>query len=158
MRNRKLNRGLIPLVILVWAMLAYRFWYEGHPAENDSLPQPLAWQVNSIETGRDSFSLSLPFRDPFLTSQTPENKRSAQQQKAPQKASKLPRLPKITYKGSLKASTHLGLIVWDGKSHAVLPEQSIHNAQIKHIAPEYIDILIEGKNYRIGKGKSIGAG
>ncbi|MEL7532732.1 MAG: hypothetical protein AAFN10_15540 [Bacteroidota bacterium] len=158
MRNRKLNRGLVPLVVLVWALLGYRFWYEAGPQTEDEITEQKALAPEEIRMKRDTFSLSLPFRDPFLDKSMVANERSPKEQKITKRAQAIPPIPNITYKGSLQAAQRLGLIVWNGKSHTVWPKQRIHNAKISHIDPQYIDLTIEGKSYRIKRGKSIGAG
>lgn len=158
MRNRKLNRGLLPLVVLVWGLIGYRFWYEDSPNENEPQAQTEVLAQDKLSAERDTFSLSLPFRDPFLGKSESKDNRSAKRHKIKVPTQASTPLPHITYQGSLQAEKRLGLLIWEGKSHTVWPDESIYNANIKHIDPQYIDLIIGGKTYRIERGKSIGAG
>lgn len=161
MRNRKLNRGLLPLVVLVWGLIGYRFWYEKEPTNEERSSSSIPTGMSEVEgLAQDTFSLSLPFRDPFLGARQDRDKRSPKElkNKSPREAISSPQLPHISYQGRVKAKEALGLLLWEGKSHTVLINESLHNAKVQHIDPQYIELLIEGRSYKISKGKSIGSG
>ncbi|MFK7921392.1 MAG: hypothetical protein AB8H47_05520 [Bacteroidia bacterium] len=161
MRNRKLNRGLIPIVILVWGLIGYRFWYEKEaPGPSNFTIDSQFLKAELTKNEADTFALSLPYRDPFLGDIKEQAKRSPKEQKA--KLSSIEKvavdLPHILYQGSIKAKERLGLVRWNGESHTVHANESLYDAKVKFISPQYIDLVIAGKAYRIARGKSIGAG
>lgn len=161
MRNRKLNRGLIPIVILVWGLIGYRFWSEKEvPKPSSVIANNQILKEDMGQSEADIFELSLPYRDPFLGEVKEQAKRSPKERRA--KLSSIEKvavdLPHILYQGSIKAKARLGLVSWNGKDHTVQVNESLYQAKIKYIGPQYIDLVIEGKAYRIARGKSIGEG
>ncbi|MEL6588589.1 MAG: hypothetical protein AAFQ68_00830 [Bacteroidota bacterium] len=153
MRNRKYNKVLLPLVLLVWGLIGFRFW-----SGEEKLPTRKTITTSDIveTTESDSFSLSLPFRDPFLNRQAKGDKRSPKE-RDPKSAQVLEeKVPQIAYKGVIEAKERMGLLVWEGKSKMVVRDQRIRNARISRIEFDFIEINIAGKVYRIGRGKSIG--
>ena len=146
------------MVVLVWALLGYRFWFEDGPRADKEIVARNSWVTHEQKVMRDTFHLSLPSRDPFLDKATGEDKRSPQEVKSQKRPQANPPIPHVIYKGSLEAEQRLGIVVWEGKTHRVWTNQSFHNAKIRQIEKQYIDLQIDGKSYRIGKGKSIGKG
>lgn len=155
MRNRKYNKVLLLLVLLVWGIIGFRFW-----GGEDKAPARKTIATSELvkTTESDSFSLSLPFRDPFLNGQIDRPKRSPKEQKLKRTQIIQEVVPSISYKGVIEAEERIGLLVWEGKSKMVVRDQRIRNARIARIEFEFIEINIAGKVYRIGRGKSIGAG
>lgn len=155
MRNRKYNKVLLPLVLLVWGLIGFRFW----GGEDTPPARRMIEKSDLVETSlRDSFSLSLPFRDPFLGGPIDGHRRSPKEQKTKSTKRIEEPIPQIAYKGVIEGEERMGLLVWEGKSTMVVREQRIRNARIARIEVDFIEINVAGKVYRIGRGESIGTG
>ena len=66
MKNKKLTYILLPLVILVWGLVVYRFFFEGR---KDSDRIPVLENKKEIKTekeNKEQYILIANYRDPFL--------------------------------------------------------------------------------------------
>ncbi|MEL7340377.1 MAG: hypothetical protein AAGM67_07830 [Bacteroidota bacterium] len=155
MRNRKYNKVLLPLVLAVWGMIGFKFW-SGETSRPLNQPPETRPIVEAVVDER--YALSLPFRDPFLGVPAQQARRSPKEGKK-KDSHLIPQTPpQIIYKGVIESGERMGLLIWEGKSKMVVRNQQIQNARIVRIEAGFIQLDIEGKAYRIERGKSIKAG
>lgn len=66
MKNKKLMYVLIPLTLLIWGIIILKIFNQVHPDRNSYSQSTSVIQQVSNQSDRDTLSLLLNYRDPFL--------------------------------------------------------------------------------------------
>jgi hypothetical protein len=150
MRNRKHHRWLLPLVLLIWIGVGFRFWSEEEPP----LPQPV--DTNRVAETKPlpfteiaPFVLSLPYRDPFLsTIQNPLKPRPSGSKKQQAGASAPPALKYLGSVHSVKQA--VGLLRWEnGEVSSVQAGQQLSALTILKVEPERLVFRYRQQVYQL---------
>ncbi len=116
MKNKKLTYILLPLVVLVWALVIYRIFFEGKakPENISTLAKPLIKE--SVKEEKNTYKLIANYRDPFLSriKQSAVNKKVNKEKETQNTSSNLRRRrtsvsrirwPEIAYGGFIEDDT-----------------------------------------------------
>jgi type II secretory pathway component PulC len=149
MKNKKNLYFLLPLVLIVWGIIAYRLIVHFNNNKHTILPQSNETiDSNDLHT-QDTFSLNLNYRDPFLgttgysenidNTKTPFDAqnffRAADAQQA---ATPIP-WPTVTYHGIIlnkKSGSRITLIKIDSKEQLLAEGQSVSGITLMKAYPD----------------------
>jgi hypothetical protein len=146
MKNKKLKYVLIPVVIVVWGLVFYKvFNYANDDIVLPSISNQLSKSA-TVESQKDTFSLSLQYQDPFLKKNRIIRKESTEAQELNTNQANTPltirhsrrRRTKPTPKQKLSEISYGGEII---------------NANTKNVTAV---IKINGKNKLLSKGDIVG--
>lgn len=136
MIQRKHQRWLLPLVVLIWLGVGARFWEGPHaPISTEKIP-PLMQQDSGRPEADWQFSISLPYRDVFLGQ--PGIVRTRNRQPEPLTAALASPPPIQQYLGSVQSRHQaIGLVRMQNQEIRQITEgQSLAGLTILHIQPE----------------------
>ncbi|MCB0479716.1 MAG: hypothetical protein KDC84_16225 [Crocinitomicaceae bacterium] len=152
MNKKTINSILLVTVLGIWGYVVYAKFYNGNSESNDTN------EIVNVSGGRtimkkDSFSLRLDYRDPFLGKISNNNFKpkqsisahSTQEKRKIKSPTPEPQpWPTIRYYGLVKnASKNKGgtaLISLNGKTHQVIQGDEIEHVEIKNILGDSIQV------------------
>lgn len=147
MKDKKSLYLLLPLVLLVWGLVAYRFWdissekSVGAPKKTNSLQKPL-------EQAKEKPRLLLNYSDPFLN----VRKKKKQQNLASAAPSLTPKQllwPSVQYKGMIQNKRkQIALLNINGKEYMLQKGEAQLGLRCLDIQKDKI-VLLFGKEKRV---------
>ena len=156
MNKQKLNKILIPALILIWAFVGYRFI-----SNKDSTPSPIDNHKNSkLATNvstviRDTIQINKLNRDPFLGTYLAKKSKSIKKTvKRKPKAIKITSWPQVEYFGYVKNHNNkspLVLLKVNGRVKRIRKEDKLEVFRIKSIYKDSIIISIGREKRTIKK-------
>ena len=160
MQKKKVNKVLIIAVALIWGVVLYKFAAPYFTTTDTVITADvLVKPPQTFLRKKDTFSLVIPERDPFLGKISKQNKRpttitTPKPKRTPKPTSVIPQnWPKIQYLGFVKSKTstsRLGLVRVNGILKRIRKGDRVKNITIKKIEEDLISIQFqkETKDFR----------
>lgn len=163
MKNKKLNKILLPLVGLIWLAVAFRFFGSEKEGDNLSHLPSTSFALLDSNLQRESFSLLLDYRDPFLD--RPADLGMEKQPVSPPSVPTSPILrlekiqlpqkidyPKVSYLGGVKSETDTrGLVQIDGKILQVKKGEEVQEVSILDLNLDQILVQFKDSSWTVRK-------
>lgn len=153
MKNKKSIYILLPVVLLIWGMVIYRFFsfsqMENHAPElaNNFTLKPLDILP------RDTSAINVNYRDPFLGKMYMPNTQEAKlAKKKPAKPKEPIVWPNIVYKGIVsdaKDKKKVFLVIINGQTFMMREKDTEQEVTIKSGNRKSIDVLYKGNSTKI---------
>jgi hypothetical protein len=149
-KNKKLTYILLPLVILIWGTIIWKFITGvSNSGINEFKSKPIP-VTESVKEAPDTIQLTFQYNDPFLHSYS-ESVVSPQPENVVENPIKSPNIviawPRVEYRGAIgkhKQGNYLGMIKFADKEGLVKENELIDNARVLCIAPDSIELEYMG--------------
>lgn len=148
MKNKKLTYVLLPLVIIIWGTIFWKFFTGvGNQGVKASISN-VRLSDEPIKVEKDTIRLSFQYNDPFLGSFI---EAASEQTKVIANPVKLPNIvvpwPNVEYRGTVGKHNEgkpLGLIKFAGKESLISESDVIDNATVLKITPDSVELEYNG--------------
>jgi hypothetical protein len=144
MKNKKLTYLLLPLVIIIWGTIFWKF-FTGMGKKDDKIFTPIVHLSNeSLKEETDTIRLSFQYNDPFLHNLR-ENTvaKPTANENVVRKPNIVVAWPKVEYRGSVgkhSQSKYLGLIKLSGKENLISEGDVIENMRVLNVTPDSVEL------------------
>lgn len=151
MKNKKKTYILLVIVLIIWGLLIYKFFsFASKDVTSENLEIALSVKALAI-TKRDTFSIDVNYRDPFLGKMYMADK-SAVSLKRKVKIKEPVVWPSVVYKGVVsdtKDKKKVFMIIISGHTYLMKEKETEQEVTLKKGDRESIDIKYKGENYNI---------
>ena len=151
MNNKKKTYVLLAIVVIIWVLLIYRFFSltAGNPAEIVSSQSTMTGTLAVKK--RDTFSVNVNYRDPFLGKMYVADNVVKPQKKHLKKVEPVV-WPDVVYKGMVsdtKDKKKVFMLIIDRKTYLMKEKETEGGITLKKGNRESIDIKYKGESFSI---------
>ncbi len=159
MKNKRLNQVLIPLVLIIWVLVAMRF-LGGCEGPKQLTGPAVGFDLSDLSTGDTlvPFSLLPPYRDPFLDQLPALSKPQREEQPSLQIGSVVPKrepkkLPKLDFLGGVqkKGEAVRGLLNIDGVIHSIHQGDKVGEIEVLSLSLDEVRLQVMDTTMALGK-------
>lgn len=151
MKNKKKTYLLLAIVVIIWALLIYRFFSLTVGDTAELLPEQIHMNGLLAVKKRDTFSVNVNYRDPFLGKMYVADNTIKPQNKRPKKVEPVV-WPDVIYKGMVsdtKDKKKVFMLIIDGKTYLMKEKETEEGITLKKGNRESIDIKYKGEAFSI---------
>src|ERR1051325_867816 len=157
MRNKKALYVLLPVVILIWGIIIYKF-YKAFNSDEEIQQNNFSFSsLSPVKTTVDTFSILADYRDPFLgkIAATPSSSDKPKNQTKVEKSKPEPIVwPAIIYKGMIKnqkTGKQLYLVTINNQDNMMKPGDVFAEVELKKTFKDSIIVLYRKETKTIKK-------
>lgn len=151
MKNKKKTYILLVVVLIIWGLLIYKFFsFASEDVTSKNLDMELSVKALAV-TKRDTFSIDVNYRDPFLGKMYMADK-SVALLKRKVKIKEPVVWPAVIYKGLVsdtKDKKKVFMVIISGRTYLMKEKEIEQEVTLKKGDRESIDIKYKGENYNI---------
>lgn len=143
MKDKRLTYILVPLVIIIWGTVFWKFYSGLRKTANNTIIPSLHISDETVNDIPDTIRLSFQYNDPFLHNQIGKSGKPAK----PESETRAPIIvvpwPRVEYKGAVvkhNSEKFLGLIIISGKQSLISEGDVFENIRVIKITPDSIKL------------------